>query len=63
MKRFEHYFLNWWLTVKDVITSNVPIINIARSAFLAGWQAAQQGVQLTAAGVESDGENQDSGGN
>lgn len=24
---------------------------------------AQQGVQLTAAGVESDGENQDSGGN
>lgn len=25
--------------------------------------AAQQGVQLTAAGVESDGENQDSGGN
>ena len=26
-------------------------------------QAAQQGVQLTAAGVESDGENQDSGGN
>ena len=26
-------------------------------------KAAQQGVQLTAAGVESDGENQDSGGN
>jgi hypothetical protein len=26
-------------------------------------QAAQQSVQLTAAGVESDGENQDSGGN
>lgn len=25
--------------------------------------AAQQGVQLTAAGVESDGENKDSGGN
>ena len=29
----------------------------------ASYKAAQQGVQLTAAGVESDGENQDSGGN
>ena len=27
------------------------------------WYAAQQGVQLTAAGVESDGEKSDSGGN
>ena len=37
--------------------------HVARELWLAIKEAAEQGVQLTAAGVESDGEKSDSGGN
>ena len=49
-----------------IVSAKLPafekLADDAQKEFCA-MKAAQQGVQLTAAGEESDGENQDSGGN